>query len=218
MVPFLWGPMAWRQIHGMAHAFDRSFPVADTKDNISEKVAELFVLFLIALAWVLPCNLCRLSYSDYLLGFLQNGKLAGYFNARKVQRFAFELHNMVNEKLNRPVCDNFDLVLRRSELWSVEFLPRELFGLLFIITLNFNSNQESEKQKHYKEFFLSLPHLLAALGNQRMAVALEQHINYSQVWTQENLLQSVYSAFATWQGGHVPDIAQVEQMYNLCRA
>lgn len=216
MVPFLWGPMAWRQIHGMAHVFDTR-----VDDDISEKVAELFILFLIGLAWVLPCNSCRTSYTEYLLGYLKKDLLEHFFIPRKVQQFAFDLHNMVNKKLERATCVNFDLVLRRSELWSVEFLPRELFGLVFIIALNFNSNQEPDKEMHYKEFFSVLPHLLVALENKRMAVALEQNIQFNSHWTQDGLLHSIYNAFTEWHRSEedsVPSYESIVEMYNLCRA
>lgn len=215
MVPFLWGPMTWRQIHGMAHIFDTRID-----DDITEKTAEVFVLFLIALAWVLPCSTCREGYTNFLLAALKRDLLQEVFAPRAVRRFAFDLHNLVNVKLGRPECESFELVQRRSEVWSVEFLPRELFGLLFIIALNFRANQEPDKEQHYREFFSVLPTLLDALGHMRMAAALGEMISSlpDTAWTQPVLLRALYNAFAEWQTGPVPDFKEIVETYTLCRA
>ncbi len=214
MVPFLWGPMAWRQIHGMAHVFDTR-----VDDDISEQTAELFVAFLIGLAWVLPCSTCRASYTDYLLSYLKKDLLEKFFLPRKVRRFAFDLHNLVNKKLERATSTDFDLVMRRSEVWSVEFLPRELFGLLFIIALNFNANQEPNKEQHYREFYTVMPNLVAALGHHRMAAALAEHMNL-KTWTQSSLLKQLYAAFVFWHPSDTPTPTYdyIIETYTLCRA
>jgi hypothetical protein len=215
MVPFLWGPMAWRQAHGMAYVFDTR-----VDDDVSEQTAELFVLFLIGLAWILPCSTCRESYTDYLLGYLKRDLIEQYFAPRKVQRFVFDLHNMVNKKLDRPLATDFDLVLRRSEIWSVEFLPRELFGFLFIVALNFEGNSEPNKNEHYREFFGVLPALLLALGHVRMSVALKNHLPIqNKSWTQTMLVKKLYSAFQEWHPSDVesPSLESIVSTYSLCR-
>lgn len=215
MMPFLWGPMAWRQAHGMAHVFDTR-----VEDDVSEQTAELFVLFLIGLAWVLPCSTCRESYTDYLLGYLKRDLIAEYFVPRNVQRFVFDLHNLVNKKLDRPPATDFDLVLRRSEIWSVEFLPRELFGFLFVVALNFAGNGEPNKNKHYREFFGVLPALLLALNHVRMSVALKNHLPlHVETWTQDLLVRALYQAFEEWHplDEVVPSYKSIVSTYGLCR-
>ena len=220
MIPFLWGPIAWRQIHGMAHQFD-------TRPQVDMRVADLFILFLIELAWVLPCKTCRTSYSGYLNQYLERNSFGkrgidAFFEQHNVQRFAFDLHNTVNLKLGKPIAENFELVTRRSELWCVEFLPRELFGLLFIIVLNYAGNSEPDKEKHHRRLFILLPDLLFGLGEDRMAVALETTaVGSLPVITQETLLQALYDAYSDWfltsEVGDVPTLDEVQYKYNLCR-
>lgn len=212
MMPFLWGPMAWRQIHGMAHVFDTR-----VDDDIAVETAEAFVIFLMALAWVLPCSTCRAGYTDFLLLYLKRDLVNEIFLPRQVRQFAFDLHNLVNEKLGRPLCESFELVQRRSAVWSVEFLPREFFGLLFIIALNFEANQEPDKIEHYQEFFDVLPVLLDAMGHLRMARALRQNFPPSK-WTQPALMKALYAAFTDWHPSPVPAYREIVETYTLCRA
>lgn len=212
MMPFLWGPMAWRQIHGMAHVYDTRID-----DDISVETAEIFILFLIALAWVLPCSTCRAGYTDFLLAYLKRDFINEVFAPRKVRQFAFDLHNLVNRKLERPLCEDFELVIRRSMIWSVEFLPRELFGLLFIIALNFDAYQEPDKELHYQEFFGVLPALLDALGHMRMAKSLRNRFPLKK-WTQTFLTKALYGAFTDWATEPIPTYKEITEMYALCRA
>jgi hypothetical protein len=197
MIPYLWGPMAWRQIHGMAHQFD-------TLPNIDNRVADLFVLFLISLAWTLPCKTCRTSYSGYLNSYMEPNSLGQrgidtFIASRNLRRFAFDLHNTVNLKLGKPLAESFDLVTRRSEMWGVEFLPSELFGLLFIISLNYKDNMEANKEKHHRRLFAVLPDLLFALGEPNMAVSLEEvQISKIRVLTQDAILSKLYEAYVDW--------------------
>ena len=83
-----------------------------------------------------------------------------------------ELHNQVNIKLGKPIIDNYELVVRRSTVWSAEFTPREFFGLLFIIAINYNSNGEELKAGHYFRFFTILGELCFSLGYEMLGGAL----------------------------------------------
>jgi len=211
MLPYLWGPMAWRQIHGMAHVFDTRV------QDATQETAELFVLFLIGLAWVLPCYGCRASYTEYLLADLKKDLVETVFLPRQVRKWAFDLHNIVNRKLNRPESSEFELIVRRSEMWSVEFLPRELFGLLFIIALSYDANQEIDKDIHFCEFFTILTPLLAALGNTAMSTALYTHLKiYTGVLTTEKLTRGLYNSLHAWADGPVPTYKKILATYSLC--
>ena len=222
MIPYLWGPIAWRQIHGMAHQFD-------TRPDIDYRVADLFVLFLISLAWTLPCKMCRTSYSGYLNSYMQpNGMnqrgIDTFIEARNLRRFAFDLHNTVNLKLGKPLAENFDLVTRRSEVWGVEFLPGELFGLLFIIALNYTDNIEDDKERHHRRLFAVLPDLLFALGETGMAVSMEA-VDIAKVrpLTQEAILNKLYEAYVDWHTQECkaqtkpPTLQELIARYTLCQ-
>ena len=218
MIPSIWGPMAWRAIHGMAHRYDTA------PEPLSADDARLFCLFLLRLAWVLPCVYCRESYTDNIRWFEQpdhtgQPRTDQYFRKRHVRRLAMELHNQVNVKLNKPVMENYELVLRRSAVWSIEFLPREFFGLLFIIAINYNSNGEPGKARHYYHFFTILPDLCVTLRHEMLGAALEAGLEaLSEDFSQEALVEALYHAYTLWAGEReIMSLDAVYDRYTLCK-
>lgn len=224
MIPSIWGPMTWRQIHGMAHIFD-------TRDVVyTPYEMQLFILFLLRLAWVLPCVYCRKSYTDFASAYLELNttgemKIMKYFETRNVRILTFDLHNQVNAKLDKDTKDlTFELVKRRSIVWSVEFLASELLGLLFIIALNFSSNSEPNKETHYKEFFHVLPALCLMLGDLLLAAALEKaNVSNLQTFNQETLVNALYfGAYVPWlkagNAQQIPSLENIIDRYTLCKS
>lgn len=216
MAPSIWGPMGWRTIHGMAHAFDH-LTAWGPGGRARDTVALAFHLFLCLLAWVLPCVFCRESYTDYLLQ--GEAALLRAFATQDVRRFVFTLHNLVNAKLGKPQFTDFELVVRRSKVWSVEFSPAEVFGLLFVMALNYDANGEPDKDDHYRQFFDVLPLLFDALGQSRLAAALEGAEVARFASTQEDLLRRLHRAYTAWCP--VRPAASLDSLvarYDLCRA
>lgn len=220
MIPGIWGPMVWRFIHRAAHEYDTA------THALSERDALVFCLFLIRLAWVLPCSHCRVSYTDYLRSFLQvdeNGgrRINAYFQQRAVRRLAVEIHDLVNQKLGKPVFANLELDRRRSAVWSSEFLEPEFFGILFIIAINYRSNGEPEKETHHRRFFELLPDLCMSLGHLRLAASLEAvELGNITPFEQEMLVNGLYEALVLWTGrrDRVPALSVLVDRYTLCRS
>jgi hypothetical protein len=211
--------MAWRAIHGMAHRYDTA-AAPQTADD-----ARIFCLFLLRLAWVLPCVYCRESYTDNIRWYEEPDPHTGrprtdlYFARRQARRLAMELHNQVNVKLGKPIIDNYELVVRRSTVWSVEFLPREFFGLLFIIAINYNSNGEPGKEGHYYRFYTVLPDLCVSLGYDMLGAALEAGLGDMEPgFTQEWLVQALYTAYTLWAGERdTMTLDEIYDRYTLCK-
>lgn len=211
MAPDIWGPMAWRLLHGAAHRFD----TRETEDPVDGVV---FLLFLLQIAWVLPCLYCRHSYTTYILD--AQSRFDEYCQQRNVQAFVIELHNQVNQKLDKPVFDRLDLVRRRACVWGVN--PEDLFGLLFVIVLNYNSNREPEKETHYQNFFALLPDLFTVLGYDRLAMAFDSMATLaSGPLTEETLAQALYHTKRVWSMMDPPPELSLDETiarYGLCRS
>lgn len=81
----VWGPSMWRVLHSL------SFSISEE----NEKDRKKFLDFLESLRTLLPCEDCRLHFSQYL----------EEHNPQKAENLAvwtFDFHNAVNERLGKP--------------------------------------------------------------------------------------------------------------------
>ncbi|AAR26923.1 FirrV-1-B48 [Feldmannia irregularis virus a] len=142
----LWGPHGWKFLHYVAHG---------CPDHPSHEEIQKYVAFFTSLQDVLPCTLCRNSYSSYLI---TNPIRA---NTKKdLCRWLWEIHNMVNAKLGVTYREtDFGTVYARYEaaaaaathkpfvhgvlLRLVVFIP-VVYALFFLV-----------KMVKYRNFYLS---------------------------------------------------------------
>lgn len=216
MTPWLWGPMAWRAIHGAAARYDNRKTV--------QRDADIFLLVLMRFAWVLPCVHCRDSYIRFL-AFMGCENMRIWFSKQNVEDLVIQLHNLVNKKLGRA---KFDIAIakRRSAVWHSQFRPGEFIGLLFVIALNYKSCGEDHKQNRYTRFFDVLPDFALGLGEERLAGALE-HVRISlkeldemtfDETFQDVLLKALHHAYELWMGKRAPTLDVLVERYGMCRA
>jgi hypothetical protein len=211
MAPSVWGPMAWRLLHGMAHKFDRCL------ETITRPQILVFVKFLQELAWVLPCVHCRNSYTDYILDEYTSGQLFTYFSEQQVRYFIFTLHNKVNQKLHKAEFEDFEIVKRRSKVWECEFLEAELLGLCYIVALNFDGNGEPGKEQHYLDFLVITNDLSKALGAEQLRQAFHRTpFDLTQPVTQRRLTDYMYALYLSMGG--VESQMEVEERFSLCKS
>lgn len=216
MIPAVWGPMTWRPIHGAAHRFD-------TLEGIQDRDADIFVLMLLRLAFVLPCLHCRESYVQFLAKIGSEGMIT-FFKEKQVRTFAVHLHNLVNRKLNKPL-HSLKVAALRDKVWSVGFNAREFLGLLFIIALNFVNNGEADKQRNYRLFFHVLPDFVLAVDEPGLAAALEHvrevvdgiRLRLPPETYQTELVHALREALEILEGS-APPIEELVERYNLCRS
>lgn len=220
MIPAIWGPLCWRIIHGAAHRYDTVII-----ENTDPGLASVFSLFLLRLAWVLPCVYCREGYTAHIVKMemrdaMGKRRVDRYFETRDVRLLAMHLHNEVNRKLGKPLLDNYELVKRRSSVWSSEFLPREFFGLLFIVAINFDSNGEPDKARHHVRFFSIVAEFCFSLGLENMGAALSSGVEpLESVRAVDGtlLFNCVYDAYQLWAGGaRKLSEKEARERYTLC--
>jgi hypothetical protein len=93
MHPCIWGPSAWKFLHAITF----NYPEQPTESDI-RSVIEFFR----SLPSVLPCDLC----SKHLLQNYKNLPPEDHTqNRATLVRWLFDLHNKVNESLNKPIKD-----------------------------------------------------------------------------------------------------------------
>lgn len=216
MTPWLWGPMAWRMIHGAAHRYDGLDTVG--------RDADIFLLVLMRLAWVLPCVHCRESYVRFL-SKMGCENMRAWFAKKRVEYLVIKLHNLVNAKLGRPKFDA-EIAKRRAAVWHSQFRPGEFIGLLFVIALNYVTCGEDHKQQRYTRFFEVLPDFALGLGEERLAGALEHvrlelkgldRVTFEETF-QETLLEALHHAYELWMGKRAPELSVLVERYGMCRA
>tara|TARA_B100001094_G_scaffold307187_1_gene338676 strand:+ start:1134 stop:1499 length:366 start_codon:yes stop_codon:yes gene_type:complete len=101
-----WGPPTWTLFHTIAfnQGFDKKIPPKKKKE-LSQ--------FFNSLQYVLPCKYCRETYSYYLTimpveNYLSSGK--------DIVNWTFDVHNMVNVKIGKPVSDYKEFVKKYSSI------------------------------------------------------------------------------------------------------
>jgi len=99
MMTKVWGPTGWLFLHsitfGYPHIIDE-----ENEDHIYRR--ESMKVFFESMRGVLPCNLCRDSFSQYL----HNSPIDKHLNRRiDLIRWLYDVHNLVNNKLGVPECD-----------------------------------------------------------------------------------------------------------------
>ena len=88
----IWGPRLWRVMHGIACLTN---PLTSTPQDMA---AAAFVFT--SLNELLPCSYCRESYASIFARSARGRSFATIFRD-DLQRFVYDLHNYVNEKLQR---------------------------------------------------------------------------------------------------------------------
>jgi hypothetical protein len=170
---FIWGPMKWRMMHGLAFLYDDAKERTDISTNDSVSV---FYHYMTTMVSVLPCQECR-HYCQELFR-LNNKYFRDLLTDYGAQRLAFDLHNIVNQKLDRPEIESVELVMRRSRVWNNEFTIYGMFGFLFVMVLNYNNyfaeegRKKSKVEKAYREFFEALADLLLFLDMESLAESM----------------------------------------------
>lgn len=140
-----WGPEVWKVLMLVAYQSDAGFGFAHLP------------IFFRTLGPLLPCRFCRESYPTLLADTEKEMKLEVAVESRRMVRFVYDLHNMVNRKLAlqrlenlKPYCNiidkeamlgvidnhpSFDIVLKRNELFKEDPLNFEALLLIMIVLL-----------------------------------------------------------------------------------
>jgi len=97
----VWGPAAWFFLHSMAMAYPKKI-----NDNNPEhvKIKNSMFVFLSNLGNVLPCQLCGISYNEYIK--IPELSIWNHLDKRSnLFYFIYKIHEKVNDKLGVPKCD-----------------------------------------------------------------------------------------------------------------
>jgi len=85
MDPKIWGPHLWFFLHSMSFTYAKNRKRATTEEKIQ------MYTFLESLRFVLPCDVCKKNYSNYLLDYPPR------LDSRKeLFEWLVDLHNCVN--------------------------------------------------------------------------------------------------------------------------
>ena len=99
--PERWGPMFW----DLCHLVSFTYP-----DKCTPHEREQTARFYESLACVLPCEECKRDFG----GMLQRYPVRSYLDSpESLSRWAYDLHNMVNAKLGKPVNVTFEQARKR---------------------------------------------------------------------------------------------------------
>jgi hypothetical protein len=136
-----------------------------------------------AMVSTLPCCECR-HYCRTLFR-LNNTYFRDLVEDFGAQQVAFDLHNIVNKKLERPEIESVELVKRRSRVWNNEFTVYGMFGYLFVMVLNYNICLKEERkmkfdvEEAYRQFFKALAELLHFIDMESLAESMYECMSFT---------------------------------------
>ena len=99
----VWGPKAWGFLHSIAFSFPKEPTVLQR---------EAVYKMLLSLSELLPCNRCREHYNAYLKNpshGLQSSSSEHLSSGDNLSRWLVELHNDVNDRLDKPRLEYDDV-------------------------------------------------------------------------------------------------------------
>jgi hypothetical protein len=102
-----WGPLFWKLLHGLAELSGKQGNVNLQKDEVRTWIQILDVL-----KNVLPCDICRAHYVEWLLQHDVNVLLSMNYSLVNnwVRNYLWSLHNTINEGNDKPIFSFDQLV------------------------------------------------------------------------------------------------------------
>lgn len=104
MLTYVWGPPLWHSLHTISF----NYPVNPTREQKQQYYA-----FFTSLQWVLPCKYCRDNFKKNL----ETLPLDSYALSSRhtFSKWLYDMHNLVNKNLGKPITLTFDQVRNRYE-------------------------------------------------------------------------------------------------------
>lgn len=159
MDQLVWGPPLWHILEDISWAADNQ----DLDEYMGNKVLEFFH----SLTLVLPCSICRASYTQHF----QTNPIGPYLTGKKLLKWVWLLHKMVNDKLQKPNLD-YDRLRKRMETWTAASSASSIWDVMFIVLYNIPSLPGEEMDKRLcgiNEFISSIPWLVGVLPREAPA-------------------------------------------------
>ena len=99
MMTKVWGPAGWLFLHSITFGYPE---VIDERNDDHVHRRKSMNNFFENISGVLPCCLCRQSFTE----FIQKFPIGPHLNKRvDLVRWLYKMHNLVNNKLGVPKCD-----------------------------------------------------------------------------------------------------------------
>lgn len=130
------GQLAWPLLHSLPKI------VSCGEKEWSESLRESFSFVVFGNAMILPCKYCRESFRVFvraidLRKWIQGPRLLQPVTQSVASNYLFTLHNMVNQKLNKPWQFDLQPCLSVQLLHNEQKLMQTLFEWLYILFLNY---------------------------------------------------------------------------------
>lgn len=144
----VWGPLVWRLLEDVAWAVDSQL------QPLSQDAGNLVLNFFYALTGALPCMYCRQSYSK----FFEENPIGPAVLGRQLLHWVWELHEMVNNKLDQQARDAgsecgvtrhlpFEKLRKRMEAWTQAAPATVVWDVLFLMVYNMPADDRERVNK-----------------------------------------------------------------------
>lgn len=148
MDPFIWGPLLWNILEDCCYSLDTQ--------NVSQRHQDMFIIFAHSLTYLLPCVYCRNSYSK----FIKVEAPEEYIKIKNLSQWVFNIHNLVNKKLNKQSNITFKKFQKRLQVQTSRSTHTDIIDFTNILILNYDVKQHPHKREWMFYFFNTLPAII----------------------------------------------------------
>ena len=116
MMTKVWGPAGWVFLHACVMGYPVKIDKSNKEHILRKKKTKLFFK---TIGHIFPCKYCRDSYHQ----FIKKHPINKFLDSRKkLARWLYDIHNMVNNKLGIPKCDipTFNDVYKRYNSYRAD--------------------------------------------------------------------------------------------------
>ena len=191
-----WGGPGWCFLHGIPMCYP---------EELTVKQADEIIEFLELLKDILPCKYCRASYADFLVElppreFIEQPP-AGYRPRSRLalSRWLHEIHNKVNDKLEKPRDQDFlKSCCRLAGMGKLDAqtVRRQWCNALwdFLFTVAWNYIREPWRETALRRLFELLPRVLAGCpaGKQLQECLSKTPLSEQALESLDNMKQWIY--------------------------
>lgn len=114
MLTSVWGPPMWHTLHTISF----NYPVSPSKEQKAQ-----YLFYFKSLENILPCKYCRDNYKKNLEVLPLNSEVMA--NRNNLSRWLYNMHNLVNNNLEKPIVLTYEQVRDRYENFRSRCLTNE---------------------------------------------------------------------------------------------
>lgn len=175
LITKIWGPHLWKSLHCISFGYPKR-PTPDQKNG--------YKLFFESLAYVLPCQYCRDSYSYFIKSEPTILTDSVFDNRDNLTMWVYKLHQRVNQKLDVDYGVSFDQVAKKYESFRIKCSAKTLDPSQCVLSKNDKSSA------YINEFIVDCPIVPIEIVEKLTEYAKKRGVLFDKLKTYVNMTEN----------------------------